>query len=127
MSTVDRAKLDIVSNAEYRKQIKGQYSVAGRSETSQAAYDTARKRIDFSQRLDVRGMRAAEALAAVEVFVDEAIMLNFDEISILHGKGTGALKQQIRQYLESQPIVGSIADEKEEFGGAGITIVRLMV
>lgn len=119
MTSVDKSRLDVVPHSEFRKQAKASYTapIVG-------SYDTRAERLNFTQRLDVRGMRAVEALQSVELFVDQAIMLGFDEVTILHGKGTGALKQQIREYLQSQPIVLSVRDEKEEFGGAGITVVK---
>ena len=70
-------------------------------------------------------MRVAEAVETVQDFVDEAIMLGFSEIRILHGKGTGALKEEIRNYLRTVPLVRSAKDEHEEMGGAGITVVKL--
>lgn len=117
-TSVELSRLTIVPHSEFKKQKRKSYTapVSG-------SYDTGKQRLDFKQQLDVRGMRATDALAAVENFVDEAIMLGFGQVSILHGKGTGALKQEIRQYLGSQPIVQSARDEHEEFGGAGITIV----
>ena len=52
-------------------------------------------------------------------------MLGFSEIRILHGKGTGALKEEIRNYLRAVDLVKSARDEHEELGGAGITVVKL--
>lgn len=119
MTSVEKSRLEVVPHAEFRKQAKGGYTapIVG-------SYDTRTQRLNFTQRLDVRGMRGLDALQSVESFVDQAIMLGFDEVTILHGKGTGALKQQIREYLQSQPIVLWVRDEKEEFGGAGITVVK---
>lgn len=118
ITQVEKSRLQIVPHAEFKKQKRKSYTapVSG-------SYDTGKQRLDFKQQLDVRGMRAVDALSAVENFVDEAIMLGFSQISILHGKGTGALKQEIRGYLNSQPIVKAARDEHEEFGGAGITVV----
>lgn len=79
--------------------------------------------LDFSNQIDVRGMRVVEGLDMVRDFVDRSIMVGQHRVSILHGKGTGALKQEIRRYLRSEPAVLSARDESEELGGAGITIV----
>lgn len=116
-STVEMAKLEAASSGEAKKNVR-------KSNASPLNYDTAKRRLDFHTQLDIRGMRANDALAALQTFVDEAIMLGFNQVSILHGKGTGALKQEIRNYLNSQQIVASAKDEHEEFGGAGITIVK---
>lgn len=70
-------------------------------------------------------MRAAEALEAVEDFVDNAVMVGVDNLRILHGKGTGALQTEIRRYLRNLSVVESAADEHIERGGSGITIVTI--
>ena len=83
------------------------------------------KHLDFKQEIDVRGMRADEALQAVMYFIDDAILVNVSQVRILHGTGTGALRQVIRQYLATVPGVVSAHDEHVQFGGAGITVVEL--
>ncbi len=82
-------------------------------------------RLDFKQEIDVRGMRADEALQAVTYFIDDAIRFSCSRVRILHGTGTGALRQAIRQYLSTQPGVARYADEDVRLGGAGITVVDL--
>lgn len=79
----------------------------------------------FHQELDVRGMRADEALNQVQYFIDDAILVGAGQVRILHGKGNGILRQLIRQYLASIPNVKSYRDEHVQFGGAGITVVEL--
>ena len=70
--------------------------------------------------------RDAQALALkMQTFIDEAILLRIYEVQILHGKGTGALRQVIRDYLSGIPEVSSYQDEHVERGGHGITLVRL--
>ncbi len=83
------------------------------------------KHLDFKQEIDVRGMRADEALQAVTYFIDDAFLVNASRVRILHGTGTGALRQAIRQYLNTVPGVTSVHDEHVQFGGAGITVVEL--
>ena len=82
------------------------------------------KHLDFRQEIDVRGMRADEALQAVTYFIDDALLVNASRVRILHGTGTGALRQVIRQYLNTVPGVTSAHDEHVQFGGAGITVVE---
>lgn len=77
------------------------------------------------QEIDVRGMRVDEAVQAVTYFIDDAIQFNASRVRILHGTGTGALRQYIRQYLSTVPAVRRYADEDVRFGGAGITVVEL--
>ena len=82
------------------------------------------KHLDFKQEIDVRGMRVDEALQAVTYFIDDALLVNASRVRILHGTGTGALRQVIRQYLATVPGVVSFHDEHVQFGGAGITVVE---
>lgn len=73
----------------------------------------------------MRGMRVEEAVQAITYYIDDAIRFNTHRVRILHGTGTGALRQYIRQYLDTVPGVKSYRDEHVQFGGAGITIVEL--
>ena len=75
--------------------------------------------------IDVRGMRADEAIQAVTYFLDDAIQFSYKTLRILHGTGTGALKVAIRQYLNTVPDVKNYHDEHVQLGGAGITVVNL--
>ena len=82
--------------------------------------------LNFKTEIDVRGMRADEALQAVTYFVDDALVASASRISILHGTGNGILRTLIRQYLATIPAVADYHDEHPQFGGAGITVVDLM-
>ena len=83
------------------------------------------RKLNFKQDLDVRGMRGDEAITAVTYFIDDAILVGMARVRILHGTGTGVLRQLIRQYLASIPNVTHYRDEHVQFGGAGITVVDL--
>ena len=80
---------------------------------------------NFHQDLDVRGMRGDEAIDTVMHFIDDAILVGMSRVRILHGTGTGILRQLIRQYLNTVPNVKKAKDEHVQFGGAGITVVDL--
>lgn len=82
-------------------------------------------RSDFKHEIDVRGMRADEAINQVQYFLDDAILVGVSQVRILHGKGNGILRQLIRQYLNTVPNVSNFRDEHVQFGGAGITVVEL--
>ena len=89
---------------------------------------STRKAVDerknnFKPDIDVRGMRGDEALRTVMSFVDDAQLLGVARIRILHGTGTGALREVIRQYLRTVPGNVSFHDEHVQFGGSGITVV----
>ncbi|MRR20565.1 endonuclease MutS2, partial [bacterium] len=83
------------------------------------------RRNQFNPEIDVRGMRTEEALQVVQDFIDTALMIQFRNLRILHGKGNGILRQMIRQYLESTGAVKRATDEHVDRGGAGITLVEL--
>ncbi|MEG1884927.1 MAG: Smr/MutS family protein [Alistipes sp.] len=121
LTTIDKTLLTVVSNNEYKLLARPQ-----RARTVVSAEVTARK-LNFRGSLDVRGMRALEALEAVQNFIDDALMVGVGTVTILHGKGTGALKEEIRRYLQTISAVESAADEHADRGGAGITNVTFKV
>lgn len=114
-------KLTVVSNSEFRKQQKRT------APTISVSSDVSRRKLNFKSDIDVRGMRVAEALEKIEDFVDDAIMVGVGDLRILHGKGTGALKEEIRKYLRTVDLFVSAEDEHVDLGGAGITVVKLDV
>lgn len=93
--------------------------------SSATADDMRNRQLNFKNDIDVRGMRVDEAVQAVTYFIDDAVQFNSGRVRILHGTGTGALRQSIRQYLDTVPDVKSYRDEHVQFGGAGITVVDL--
>lgn len=119
LTTVDRARLEAVSNSEYKKFTRPS------KPTTVVSADISQRKLNFKQNIDLRGERASEALERVEDFIDDAIMLGISEVRILHGKGTGALKEEIRRYLGGVREVASATDEHVELGGSGITVVKL--
>lgn len=117
MIMVEMERLKVVSSAEFRE--------ATRPTTARTvvSVDVSQRKLNFRDNIDVRGMRASEALAAVEDLVDDALMVGVSGVTILHGKGTGALKEEIRRYLRTIRDVASVADDHADRGGAGITVV----
>lgn len=93
--------------------------------TASTTEDSRRRQLDFKREIDVRGMRADEALQAVTYFLDDAIQFQASPVRILHGTGTGALRQAIRGMLQANTAVTSFHDEDVRLGGAGITVVNL--
>ena len=117
LTMVDRDRLEVVSNNEYRE------ATRPTSMRTVISADISQRKLNFKDHIDVRGMRALEALEQVQDFIDDALMVGVGSVTILHGKGTGALKEEIRRYLRTIPDVESIRDEHADRGGAGITIV----
>ena len=100
----------------------GQAATFVSKETRDAMYE---KKLHFKPEIDIRGMHVDEALTAVSYFIDDAIQLEQSRVRILHGTGTGALRELVRNYLHTVPGVRSYHDEHVQFGGAGITVVEL--
>jgi DNA mismatch repair protein MutS2 len=118
-STVKLVKLEPISNNQLKKEIKKYDSLK-----STSTDEVRQRKLTFSSEIDVRGMRGDEALQAVMYFIDDALMVGVSSVRILHGTGTGALRQMIRQYLATINGVSKFRDEHIQFGGAGITIVE---
>ena len=93
--------------------------------TKSTADDIRERQLHFKPDIDVRGMRADEAVQAVTYFIDDAIQFSYKTLRILHGTGTGALREAIRQYLNTVAGVKNYHDEHVQLGGAGITVVNL--
>ena len=114
-------KPQISKQEERNTNIAGAYGNASR-DTRNVIDD---RKLNFRQDIDVRGMRGDEAINAVTYFIDDAILVGVSRVRILHGTGTGILRQLIRQYLATIPNVSHFRDEHVQFGGAGITVVDL--
>ncbi|MFB0515201.1 MAG: endonuclease MutS2 [Candidatus Neomarinimicrobiota bacterium] len=80
---------------------------------------------EASYRLDLRGQRGDEAVAAVDRFLNRAILAGLPELEIIHGKGTGALQKRVREFLEDHPQVKSFRFADFDAGGTGVTLVEL--
>jgi len=81
--------------------------------------------MSFTYQLDVRGLYAGDAMTQVEEYLDDALLLGVQEVRILHGKGNGILKTQIRNQLRAYPQVVHMGYDHADRGGEGITIVTL--
>ncbi|WP_273211464.1 endonuclease MutS2 [Runella zeae] len=87
--------------------------------------DLNEKMLNFSFNLDIRGKRGEEAMVELDDFINNAIVLGYDELRIVHGKGDGILRQLVRNHLKSFKQVGKMNDEHPDRGGAGVTIVQM--
>ena len=117
----EKPKPQTTKAEERNNNIAGSYATVSRD--TRDVIDN--RKLNFRQDLDVRGMRGDEAINAVTYFIDDAILVGMPRVRILHGTGTGVLRQLIRQYLATIPNVKSYRDEHVQFGGAGITVVDL--
>ena len=78
-----------------------------------------------STEIDLRGQTVEEALMDVDFFIDRAILSHLEQITIIHGKGTGALRSAIHRHLKSHKSVKSFRLGTFGEGEAGVTIVEL--
>lgn len=79
----------------------------------------------YSQSIDLRGKNIDEAISEIEKFFDNSIILGLKEVQIIHGKGTGALREGISQYLKKSRYVDKFRLGTLKEGGAGVTVVSL--
>ena len=123
----DRLEHAELSKSQLSKQEERNNSIAGSygmvSKDTRDVIDN--RKLNFKQDIDVRGMRGDEAINAITYFIDDAILVGVSRVRILHGTGSGILRQLIRQYLATVPNVSHFRDEHVQFGGAGITVVDL--
>ncbi|WP_019242850.1 MULTISPECIES: endonuclease MutS2 [Bacillus] len=82
------------------------------------------KDFHVSLELDLRGERYENALARVEKYIDDALLANYPRVSIIHGKGTGALRQGVQEYLKNHRSVKKIRFGEAGEGGSGVTVVE---
>jgi DNA mismatch repair protein MutS2 len=123
LEQLERSEKLRVKSEEFTTAHKHDHMAIQTSHVTRATMEDRRQ--NFHQDLDVRGMRGDEAIDTVMHFIDDAILIGLSRVRILHGTGTGVLRQLIRQYLHTVPNVKSAKDEHVQFGGAGITVVDL--
>lgn len=87
--------------------------------------DFSIERRNISQTLDLRGYRCEEALDEIEAYLDKASLVNLSPVYIIHGHGTGALKQVIRDYLMHSPYVAKFRPGENAEGGDGVSVVDI--
>ena len=119
-STMAPDALERISSNEFREISRKTF---GKPQQKTDANITTRK-LSFRPEIDLRGARLQEALEEVMHYCDDAQMLGIHSVRIIHGKGTGVLREEIQKYLRTVPGVASVADEDVRHGGTGVTIVN---
>lgn len=119
-SSMSPDRLERISSNEFRESSRKMFRPAEQKVDS----GITRSKLEFSPELDVRGERLSDALDIVTHYIDNALMLGVGSVRIIHGKGTGVLREEIQKYLRTIPGV-SCADEDIRSGGTGVTIVTL--
>ena len=118
-STMSPDKVERISSNEFREASRKSFAAPMQKVDS----SITERKLNFSPELDIRGERLADALNTVMHYIDDAIMLNVGSVRIIHGKGTGVLREEIQKYLRSIPGL-SVSDEDVRQGGTGVTVVK---
>ena len=105
------------------KQTPPAYSRAPASHTARSGPSRATR--DVKTEIDLRGLTVEEALLEADQFIDNAVLSGLGQVTLIHGKGTGALRAAIHQHLRSHPSVGSYRLGSYGEGETGVTIVEL--
>ena len=118
-STMSPDKVERISSNEFREATRRTFGTPVQKVDS----SITERKLNFSPELDIRGERLSDALNTVMHYIDDAIMLNVGMVRIIHGKGTGVLREEIQKYLRSVPGL-TVSDEDIRNGGTGVTIVK---
>ena len=118
-STMSPDKVERISSNEFREATRRTFGTPVQKVDS----SITERKLNFSPELDIRGERLSDALTTVMHYIDDAIMLNVGMVRIIHGKGTGVLREEIQKYLRSVPGL-TVSDEDIRNGGTGVTIVK---
>lgn len=114
---IDENNLEKISHKQLRKEERAKEKVSSGVRTTQTRQTSAR--------LDLRGHRYEQAMSELSAFIDHALLNNLSSVTIIHGKGTGALRKGTQEYLRSNPRVKSFDYAAPNNGGDGATIVNL--
>ena len=121
-ASMSPVKLERISSNEFREAARTAFTRA-----PQPQNDSLRERkLNFRTELDVRGERLNDAIDIVTHYIDDALMLSMGSVRIIHGKGTGVLRDEIQKYLRTVPGVASAEDEDIRHGGSGVTVVTFV-
>ena len=120
-SKMPHDKVERITSNEFKSAVK---EVARPMSAIKVDSSINERKLNFSTEIDVRGERLNDAVEKVTRYVDDAIMLGVSNVRIIHGKGTGVLRDELQKLLRTMPGVASVRDEHIQFGGTGVTIVN---
>ena len=133
-SIVDSSKPKVMKDFSELRKLAKNMPVATTTVTQTTSSNIVHRRtVSFERTLDLRGYRADEALEKLIAYMDDALMVGAGEVTILHGTGTGALKQLTRDYLNDLnrqrrkrgQVALDFGDGDVNHGGAGLTVIQL--
>jgi DNA mismatch repair protein MutS2 len=113
-------KVERITSNEFKTAVK-----ENSKPVSLIKYDSSisERKLNFSTEIDLRGERLNDAIEKVTRYIDDAVILGISSVRIIHGKGTGVLRDEIQKLVRTMPGVASARDEHIQFGGTGVTIV----
>ena len=113
-------KVERITSNEFKSAVKDNARPVSTIKVDSAISE---RKLNFSTEMDVRGERLNDAVEKVTRYVDDAVMLGVSSVRIIHGKGTGVLRDELQKLIRTIPGVASVRDEHIQFGGTGVTIV----
>ena len=114
-------KVERITSNEFKSAVK---ETARPASTIKVDSAISERKLNFSTEMDVRGERLNDAVEKVTRYIDDAVMLGVGSVRIIHGKGTGVLRDELQKLIRTIPGVASVRDEHIQFGGTGVTIVN---
>ncbi len=118
-STIKLDRLEKITTAEFKDKVRQD------NRANVQGFNYSEKAAEFSGELDIRGKRAEEALGELDAYIDQAVVVGFGQLRIIHGKGNGVLKDVVRNHLRHFPQVVNMADDHADRGGHGVTVVTM--
>uniref|UniRef100_A0A2I2K937 Recombination inhibitory protein MutS2 n=1 Tax=feces metagenome TaxID=1861841 RepID=A0A2I2K937_9ZZZZ len=119
-SKMPHDKVERITSNEYRNAVKESSRPVSLIKMDSSITE---RKLNFSTELDVRGERLNDAVEKVTRYIDDAVMLGMPSVRIIHGKGTGVLRDELQKLIKTIPGVAGARDEHIQFGGTGVTIV----
>ena len=113
-------KVERITSNEFKTAVK---ETSKSTSTIKIDSSITERKLNFKTEIDIRGARLNDAMEQVTRYVDDAIMLGVGSVRIIHGKGTGVLRDEIQKLLRTVPGVASAKDEHIQLGGSGVTVV----
>jgi DNA mismatch repair protein MutS2 len=117
-------RADLSELRRARQPGEGRDKAAGSDKPGETAISLLKAR-DVPYELDLRGMTRDEAFAAIDKYLDDALLASLPQVRIIHGKGTGALRKAVGEYLRQHPCIEEFRLGETGEGGAGVTVAKL--
>ena len=115
----------LIGNAKLKVRLETLQKVKGRENPPVYSLSSTLYTPEGKTEIDLRGLLGDEAIAQTERFLDDAIVAGLHRVDIIHGKGTGALRKRITEFLKTYPHIKGYRLGEWNEGGSGVTVVEL--